>query len=200
VPCEVDAPASALVAALLEYRVEPGRPVLVGVDGRSGAGKSTLSARIRTGLHQQNRTCRVVHLDDLYPGWSGLAAALGPLCHGVLAPLRDGRAGRYRSWDWHGDRPGPHREVPVRDVVLVEGVGALAGPCRDDLDLAVWVETPTPVRRERALARDGAGFPARWDAWAAQEARLLARRGGPPAADVVLDTMTGRLTWARLVP
>ncbi|WP_425278962.1 hypothetical protein [Corynebacterium bovis] len=73
----------------------PVPPVTVLVDGRSGAGKTTLSGRIRGAV--------VVHLDDLYPGWAGLAAAMSPAAPG------------YRRWVWGGDGGDAHRcAAPVR--------------------------------------------------------------------------------------
>lgn len=176
-----------------------GRPVLVGVDGRSGAGKTDLTDRLAAAVRAAGHACVVVHLDDVYPGWDGLAAALEPLCSQVVGPLRSGRPGRYRSWDWHASRPGPLRDVPPAPVVVVEGVGVLASPCAADLDLRLWLEAPREVRRERALARDGEVFEPHWDRWAEQEDALFPG-GAPPAADVVVDTLTGRATWDRLVP
>ena len=175
----------------------PGRPVLVGVDGRSGSGKTDLTAGLEAAVRGLGLGCAVMHLDDSYPGWSGLAAALGPLCEDVVAPLRRGEAGTYTSWDWEGARPGPRRTVPPRDVVLVEGVGVLASPCADELDVRVWLEAPADVRRQRALARDGDVFAPHWEQWARQEQMLL---GGaaPRDADVVANTVTGAVRWSTL--
>ena len=174
-----------LVLQLLADRGEAApRPVLVGIDGRSGSGKTELAARLARSLAQEGVRSRTVHLDDLYQGWDGLAAALEPLCADVLVPLAGGLPGSYRSWDWHRGQPGPRRTVPVEDVVLVEGVGALATGCRDVLHLTVWLEAPAELRRTRALARDGDTFAPHWDGWAAQEDRLYP--DGPPRADVVV--------------
>lgn len=179
-------------------RAETRETVLVGVDGRSGSGKTDLAARLGSALEQVGIRAGVVHLDDLYPGWTGLAAGLAVLCDHVLTPLRAGRASAYPSWDWHAGVPGPVREVPPAPVVLVEGVGVLASGCADLLDLRVWLEAPTEVRRARALARDGGSFAPWWSTWAQQEDRLL--RAGRPPADVVVDTLGGQSDWARLEP
>ncbi|SOC54566.1 hypothetical protein [Ornithinimicrobium cerasi] len=167
------------------------RPVLVGLDGRSGSGKTELAERLRAGLVSRGRTVTAVHLDDLYPGWSGLAAGVGVLREHVLEPLRAGREAAYPSWDWTADAPGPRRPVEPAEVVVVEGVGALAGGCADLLDVRVWLEAPTDVRRSRALGRDGATTAPWWDMWAAQEDLVLA--AGRPVADMVVDTTTVRV-------
>lgn len=165
----------------------PHRPLILTLDGRSGAGKTRLAARLEAALLRGGRSCTVVHLDDLYPGWSGLAAALPVLCRDVLRPLREGRPGRFTAWDWHAGAPGAVVEVPVRDVVLVEGVGAGAAPCRSPEDLVVWLDAPEGVRRQRALDRDGATFAPHWASWAQQEETLFARRGGAAQATVVVE-------------
>jgi para-aminobenzoate synthetase len=51
----------------------------------------------------------------------------------------------------------------------------------------VWLEVPPPVRKKRALDRDGATFAPRWDRWAAQEDPMLAREHTPERADVRID-------------
>ncbi|GAA5163422.1 hypothetical protein [Ornithinimicrobium tianjinense] len=173
-------------------------PLVVGVDGRSGSGKTDLAGRLEDGLAEAGTAVTTVHLDDLYPGWSGLSAGLETLCQDVLLPLRTGRPAAYRSWDWVAGVPGPLRPVRPAAVLLVEGVGVLSSGCSDLVDLRVWLEAPADVRRVRALARDGETFAPWWTTWAEQEERLL--RHGRPEADVVLDTVSGRLTWSRLAP
>ena len=56
---------------------------LVCVDGPSGSGKSTLAARLAAALGDPP----LVHMDDLFPGWDGLAAAVPLLTEQVVAPL-----------------------------------------------------------------------------------------------------------------
>lgn len=180
-------------------RSAPRRPVLVGIDGRSGSGKTDLAVALAACVRTSGRSCTLVHLDDLYPGWSGLSAALGPLCEEVLTPLSRGEEGAYTAWDWAGGRLGPRVPVPAADVVVVEGVGTLVPGCARLLDLRVWLEAPTQVRWERALHRDGDVFAPHWDEWAAQEDALFPA-GHRPSADVVVDTVTGRTRWATLAP
>lgn len=189
-------------AALLRAVADRGgsrRPVLVGVDGRSGAGKTDLATCLAGGVRGLSLTCAVLHLDDLYPGWSGLARALRPLCRDVVGPLTRGEDGAYTSWDWSASAPGPRRVVPVRDVVVVEGVGVLAAACATDLDLRVWLEAPSGVRRARALDRDGAVFAPHWQEWSEQEEELFGD-GVPVAAQVVADTQTGSVRWSGPTP
>lgn len=181
--------AVARVAALAGER-EPraGGPLVVAVDGRSGTGKTTYAEALGACLDAP-----VLHLDDIYPGWDGLEAAVRTLAGDVLEPLSRGERAAYRGWDWVHDRPGALRPVPSTDRLVVEGVGAAALPAGDHADVVVWLEADDAVRKDRALRRDGEVFAREWDRWAAGEERLLARDRIRDRADVVLDT-TG---WTR---
>lgn len=172
------------------------RPLVVALDGRSGSGKTVLSGLVTSELARRGVGCTVVHLDDLYPGWTGLAAALPRLCAEVLQPLHEGRPARFTSWDWYAGRPGPVREVPATEVVVVEGVGSGATGCGALVDLVVWLEVDAVVRRRRALARDGEVFAPHWQEWAAQEDAVFTGRGGPGPADLVLRGADGGATRA----
>lgn len=156
-------------------------PVVVGIDGRSGSGKTSLAGDLAARLDAP-----VLHLDDLYPGWQGLAAAPGILAAEVLLPLRAGRDGSYPRWDWAAGCPGPRVPVPWSPLLVVEGCGVGASPSRELLDLLVWLEAPAEVRRHRALERDGEVFAPHWREWAEQEEVVLA--GVREQADLVVDT------------
>lgn len=133
---------------------------------------------------------RAVHLDDLYPGWDGLQASLPVLREQILDPLRAGAPGGYTSWDWIRDRPGARVQVPVREVVVIDGVGAVAA-ARTAYDLTVWVTAPRAVRAARVLARDGETMSPGWRRWTAQEDQLFGtdHHPQPPwVVDAVLET------------
>ncbi|PRY17963.1 hypothetical protein [Kineococcus rhizosphaerae] len=160
-------------------------PTVVAVDGRSGSGKTDLAAALaeRTGAV-------VVHVDDLYPGWSGLAAAVDVLS-GLLATLRSGAVAHQPVWDWSAHAYTRTVALPTSGLVVLEGVGA---GCAGPVDLLVELVADPSVRRARALARDGATFAPHWDAWAAQEAELFSRRPLRP------DVTFGSATAAGAVP
>lgn len=163
-------------------------PYLVGIDGRAGTGKTTLAGVLAEHLGRDGTDVAVVHLDEVYPGWDGLAAAVPTLVRDVLAPLRAGRPARWRLWDWAADAPGGWAERGPAAAVVVEGVGAGAVACRPHLDDLLWLEAPAGDRYERAIARDGEVFAREWDRWAAQEDAYLAVDDPASAADVVVRT------------
>lgn len=145
------------------------------VDGPSGAGKTTFAGAVsrRTGL-------RVVHLDDFYPGWSGLAAASRMVVDDVLHSTAPG----YRRWNWETDEPADWVALDPAESVIVEGVGALtadsvaAARALGDV-LTVRINAPTEVRRTRALSRD-TGYAPFWEMWAQQEAVHFREHGHLP--------------------
>lgn len=156
-----------------------GSSLLVGIDGRSGSGKTALAHALTRAVEASGTPAVVVHLDDLYAGWDGLAAALPVVRDSVLAPLAQGHPGAFTRWDWHRESPGGTVVVPAAPVVVVEGVGAVAAD-PGAYDLTVWTHAPAAVRRHRSLTRDGAEFAPHWDRWAAQEDAVL----GPDAGAV----------------
>ena len=155
-----------------------GEPFLVGIDGRSGSGKTTLA-----GVLADSTGARVVHLDDLYAGWSGLAGVETSL-EALLTPLRAGHAGTYRRWDWHASSFAETVRVEPAPMLVVEGVGAASWR---DYDVLVWCDAPVGVRRERALARDGETFAPHWDQWARDEDALFDRIRPWERADVTIS-------------
>ncbi|PKW28373.1 AAA family ATPase [Phycicoccus duodecadis] len=173
---------AAVVAALGRARVRDGSAV-VAVDGPSGSGKTTLANAVADALG-----CPVVHLDELYPGWDGLAAVVPLLVDQVLLPLSRGEDARYRVWDWAHDRWGGERTVAAAPVVVVEGCGASVGAAGGLAAVRVWVEASTDERRRRGLARDGETYRPHWERWAAQERDLFGADGTRERADLVLVT------------
>ncbi|WP_283093703.1 hypothetical protein [Corynebacterium uberis] len=156
---------SAASSAAVTAAAASGDPLTVLIDGPSGAGKTTWAASLGY---------PVVHLDDFYPGWSGLAAAAQMVARDVLDPVNPG----FWRWDWDADRRGAWQPLPRRgpgEVLVVEGAGAVTA---ESVAAAralgrvhtVLVTAPEEVRRTRALARDPYYAPF-WAMWARQEER-----------------------------
>lgn len=140
------------------------------IDGRSGSGKTQLASRIAEQFVAMGRPPQVLHVEDLYPGWDGLAAgsaAVAPALH----------AGGYRAYDWVAEAFGEWRPLERRPPLIIEGCGAIT---RATLAAAqawatnarvhsVWLECAAAIRKQRALARDGDTYAPHWERWAAQE-------------------------------
>ena len=151
-----------------------GRPVVL-IDGRSGAGKTTLAQRLAPLLGGQ-----LVSLDDIYPGWDGLAAGSAAV-PGMLA----GPDAGWRRWDWTAGRAAEWHPVDPDRAIVVEGCGAISAASRALATFAIWMDGPADERRARALARDP-GYAPFWDRWAAQEEAHIEREDPRALADLVL--------------
>lgn len=173
---------AALAARVHATAPRCGTTRLVCVDGPSGSGKTTLGGRLGHALDAP-----VLHMDDVYPGWDGLAEAV-PLLHaGVVAPLVAGRAAAYRRWDWESSEFAEVVEVGRPPLLVVEGVGCGARVVAAHAVLLVWVEAPRAERFRRGIARDGEAYRPHWERWARQEDALFAAEGTRARADVVVD-------------
>lgn len=157
---------------------------LVCVDGPAGSGKTTLAAALAGALGG----APVLHLDDLYEGWSGLDSDLtARLEDQVLRPLEQERPGHWQRYDWEAGRFAEWHDLPVPEHLVLEGCGAGARAVAARASLLVVVEAPADLRLERGLARDGAHMRDEWLRWMGLEAVHLAREGTRERADVVVD-------------
>lgn len=175
---------AAVVAVARAASTPPGGTVIVAVDGRSGSGKTLLATAVAAALDAP-----VVHLDDVYPGWDGLAEGVALVTADLLEPVSRGAAGTHRRWDWMRSRPGRVVEVPPAPLIVLEGCGSLVEPAGRHATVRVWVDAPDDERRRRALARDGEAYAPHWERWAAQEERAYAGRPWE-GADLVVRTGT----------
>jgi len=163
-----------------------GRVRLVAVDGPSGAGKSTFADRLADALGAAGARIELVHTDELLDGWDDQFTFWVRFEAGVLGPLERGESGRYPVYDWTLGRFGGEREVPVPDVLIVEGSTSARPQAYPRLSLSVFVTADREVRLGRALARDGPGIEEPLRRWmAAEEAFFAATRTGERADRVV---------------
>ncbi len=141
---------------------EPTAVVLI--DGPSGAGKSTLADRL-VAAWPGERTPTLVRLDDIYPGWNGLAAGIQHLATHVLEPRHVGRPAAWQRFDWARGEPAEWHPVDGSLPLIVEGCGALAGGHAPLGDIRIWLAADDSIRKTRALDRDGEAFRSHWDEW-----------------------------------
>ena len=97
----------------------------------------------------------MVHLDDLYEGWSGLDGVWERLESQVLVPLGRGEPGRWQRYDWAAGAFAEWHDLPVPDVLVLEGCGAAPRAVDDRAVLRLFVEVPPKVGLRRGLERDG---------------------------------------------
>lgn len=173
--------ADRIVAAIVAVGV-PAPRILI--DGRAGAGKTTVAA-----LVSERIGATTVHLDDIYPGWEGLAAASAHVGEHVLDPEHP----RWRRWDWAAGEPAEWHEIPRAAPIVVEGCGALSRSSAARADLRVYVHAPAGARFSRAIARDGEVFRVNWERWARQEEEFDAQQRPAELADLLVDGISWRV-------
>jgi uridine kinase len=171
-----------VIALALDRPPTLGEGRLVCLDGPAGSGKTTWAARIAELVPE----APVVHMDDLYAGWSGLAEVDTQLA-GLLLPLAGDRPGSYQRYDWVAGEFAERVVVDPAPLLVVEGVGCGASRFTSLVTVLVWVEAPEHVRMARGLARDGDAFAPHWEHWAADEDTVFARERTRERADVHID-------------
>jgi uridine kinase len=156
---------------------------LVCIDGPGGAGKSTLAQAC---VDRADADVRLVHMDDLYAGWSGLAT-VGDQLETLLQPLAAGEPGSYRRFDWHGNAYAETVTVPPSGLLVLEGVGSGSRASADLCTLLVWVAAPSDLRLDRGIERDGELLREQWLRWREDEEAHFQRDGTLRRADVLVD-------------
>jgi uridine kinase len=180
---EPEAVAAAL-AIIAGARRQCGATKVVAIDGPSGAGKTDFAAALNGKLPDAT----LLHLDDLYPGWDGLARAVSDLYELVLAPLSRGDQAAYRRWDWERDQYAEWRSVAATDLLLIEGVGSGARPGWHLESALLWLEADPDERFRRGIERDGDSYLPHWRRWAEHEETLFALDGTRSRADLIIPT------------
>lgn len=182
-PADPDLAAEAVIAHAEAHPPTLGSGRLVCIDGLAGAGKTTLAAAIA----RLRPDSVVLATDEMLEGWRGLPG-LGASIEALLRPLAEGRAGRWRRWDWYADRWAEWREVSPVPLLVLEGVGSAAAAYADLVTTVVWVEADRDLRLRRGLARDGGSMREHWTTWLEDEADLHAEERAQDRADLVLRT------------
>lgn len=194
---------SALVVALNRGEPKCGSTRVALIDGPAGSGKSTLCNRLAVALGGEpshgagtfdptlparaTDTVQILHSDDMYEGWSGLANLDIVLLDQVLRPLAHGDPAGFRMWDWiAGTRTHFISVAPVQ-YLLVEGVGVAQRKARAFANLVVYIDAPATVRLRRGLARDGHRMRDEWRRWQQLEEVHLHEHGTRAAANVAID-------------
>jgi len=179
---------------------------LILIDGQAGAGKSTLSNRLADTLGgkpsegagtflpdselTEDDPVQIVHGDDLYEGWGGLATLDDILIGDVLEPLASGGTGAFEMWNWVEGRRSHTIRVPQRPFLIIEGVGVALPRARELAVLTVFVSAPWETRLARGLARDADSYDdalALWETFEQEEQSHHARTLAREDADILID-------------
>ena len=157
---------------------ENGALVMVGIGGHGAAGKTTLARTIPE--------AQIVSTDEF---WTGDGFDIERLGREVVAPLSNGTAASFASYDWAARRLRGSRTVEPVGIVVVEGVCALHRTLRDAYAVRIWVDAPYDVRLARGVARDGEAARSTWvEKWMPSEDRYVERDDPVSCAHLVIES------------
>jgi uridine kinase len=161
-------------------------PIIL-IDGRAGSGKTTLADVLQRRLFAEGETLpRVIHMDDLYPGWDGLAAGVEYLNRQIVRLVERGQTASWQKFNWQTGHRETWQEFSGGTPLIIEGVGALNTFAAERAQLKIWLEVDEELRHERWLARDGHQFDEFWALWAAQELEFYAVNRSAELADFTI--------------
>ena len=161
-------------------------PILL-IDGRAGSGKSTFAESLQQQLFRDGESApRVIHMDNIFEGWEGLALGSDYLVRFILQPLARRETASWQDWSWVKNQRSSWREFSGGTPLIVEGCGSLSERSKEHADIAIWLEASEETRRERWIQRER--HLDKFDFWAAQELDFYAREKSQSLADLVIKT------------
>jgi uridine kinase len=161
-------------------------PIIL-IDGRAGSGKSTFAEKLQQKLFQDGESApRVIHMDNIFEGWDGLALGSDYMVRFILEPLARQETASWQDWSWVKNQRSSWREFSGGTPLIVEGCGSLTERSKEHADISIWLEAIEETRRERWIQRER--HLEKFDFWAAQELDFYAREKSQSLADLVIKT------------
>ena len=166
--------------------------MVVGISGFGGSGKSTLARRLITGFPERIRLRGDDFLDPVRSHrrsseWDGVDRER--LAAEVLIPFRDGKAARFRRYDWSLRTLGAEEALDPGRVLVVDAIGLFHPECMGLFDLTVWVDVGLETATARGKARDegyGRDHGRLWDdVWVPNEQAFVEGFDPRSAADLL---------------
>ena len=198
-----------ILRAIEALRASVQRPIVVALDGGSGAGKTTIARRLACLTN-----VATIPLDDFYQtvvpesAWAhktveqrlSMVFDWDRVRIEALQPLRGGRPGRWRAFDFMRGlgTTGKYSlksevtEVAPAPTILLEGAYSASPVLRDLIDISVLVDVQNSTRHLRIAARerDSSKALASWHAiWDEPEAHYLQRICPPESFDLVIRNL-----------
>ena len=173
---------------------ESGKLPIVLIDGRAAAGKSLFANKLAELYFQsEKQAARVISMDDLYPGWEGLASGSIYLLTQILIPLSQGKTANWQVWNWADNKRGAidavngHREFSGGTALIVEGCGSISRLTSEIADITIWVEADFQIRKKRFNQRDSGKFDGYFSIWSAQEDEFYEKEKSLELAQLIIE-------------
>jgi len=161
--------------------------MILTIDGVAGAGKTTL-ARYMQSEYEDRMSVYIVHMDDLYDGWSD---PFGPALERKLLAIAEAhnekRPLELTKYDWINDCAGPTFTVPPVELLIIEGVGSGQSSIREFVETKIWIDLEPIVGLRRVLARDGFEIEEQMRRFLQQQEIHFVQEGTRAAADFHLN-------------
>ena len=172
---------------------ESGKLPIVLIDGRAASGKSQFAKDLSEAYFQVDKqAARVVHMDDLYPGWNGLAEGSVYLLTNILLPLANSRSANWQVWNWRKNHRGAEepgngrRQFAGGTLLIVEGCGSISRLSSTNSDFQIWIDADDAARKERFSKRDSGKFDEYFGIWSAQEDEYYEREKSKQLAELII--------------
>lgn len=172
---------------------ESGKLPIVLIDGRAASGKSQFAKDLYEAYFQVDKqAARVIHMDDLYPGWNGLAEGSVYLLTNILLPLANSRSANWQVWNWRENHRGAEepgngrREFAGGTLLIVEGCGSISRLSSTNSDFQIWIDADDAARKERFSKRDSGKFDEYFGIWSAQEDEYYEREKSNQLAELII--------------
>lgn len=148
-------------------KINPKRPLVIGIDGMCASGKTTLAAALSRELKAP-----VIHTDDFFipkhrrTGTERINIDEKRFINEVLCPLSQGDELCYGVFDCKTQSITEKRSVPKSEFYIIEGSYCLHPCLLDVYDIKVFCEISEKLQKSRLIEREGgeayAAFESRW--------------------------------------
>lgn len=127
---------------------------IIAIDGPAGSGKTTLAKKLAADLTE----IEIIHVDDLYQGWSDAFSArlTASVISQILLPISQHKEFNYEIYDWRNNKFHKSKIIPSDKIYILEGVGAGQSQFRPYLNKIIWLNISDEIGLSRVLERDGA--------------------------------------------
>ena len=161
--------------------------MIITIDGVAGAGKTTL-AHYMSNEYQDRFSVNIVHMDDLYDGWSDpLGAALTTKLELIVQAHLEQQPFTTTRFDWEQSQAGASFTIGPTDLLILEGVGAGQRAIREFVETKIWIDLESIVGLRRVLARDGNQIAAQMVEFLEEQRIHFMEEGTRDAADFHLN-------------
>ena len=161
--------------------------MIITIDGVAGAGKTTL-AHYMSNEYQDRFSVNIVHMDDLYDGWSDpLGAALTTKLELIVQAHLEQQPFTTTRFDWEQSQAGASFTIGPTDLLILEGVGAGQRAIREFVETKIWIDLEPIVGLRRVLARDGNKIAAQMVEFLEEQRIHFMEEGTRDAADFHLN-------------